>query len=245
MKGVAFHHRWRYALLASIVVFAGYLLMLQPKWILNRLMHRSPGVLYAVDTDQKLIALTIDDGPDSHSTNIILDVLAQNEAHATFFVLVDRVVENEDVVERMVAEGHELGNHLLQDTPSIQHPNYEFESQLEHAHKSLSRFTEIRWFRPGSGWYNRDMLRSLEPYKYRLALGSIYPFDSHIPSSWFASRYIVWRANPGAIIVLHDYGNRGQRTIATLSYALPILKQRGYRIVTLSEMIQTTAPEAN
>jgi peptidoglycan/xylan/chitin deacetylase (PgdA/CDA1 family) len=94
MKGVAFSHRWRYALLASIILFVGYLLMLQPKWILNRLMHRSPEVLYAVDTDQKLIALTIDDGPDSHSTEIILDVLTQNDAHATFFVLIDRVGEN-------------------------------------------------------------------------------------------------------------------------------------------------------
>ena len=245
MKGVAFSHRWRYALLASIILFVGYLLMLQPKWILNRLMHRSPEVLYAVDTDRKLIALTIDDGPDSHSTEIILDVLAQNDAHATFFVLIDRVGENEAVVERVVAEGHELGNHLLQDTPSIQHPNYEFESRLEQAHESLSRYTEIRWFRPGSGWYNRDMLRSLERFKYRLALGSIYPFDSHIPSSWFASRYIVWRAHPGAIVVLHDYGNRGQRTIETLTYILPVLKQRGYRIVTLSELIQTTTREGN
>lgn len=85
----------------------------------------------------------------------------------------------------------------------------------------------------------------MERFHYRLALGSIYPFDSHIPSSWFASRYIVWRAHPGAIIVLHDYGNRGERTVDTLSYALPILKERGYRIVTLSELIQTTTPEVD
>lgn len=245
MEGVAFSFRWRYALPASIILFVGYLLMLQPKWVLNRLMHRSPEVLYSVDTDQKLIALTIDDGPDPHSTELILDVLVQYDTHATFFVLIDRVNENETVIERMVTEGHELGNHLLQDTPSIQHPKNEFESRLEHAHKSLSHFTEIRWFRPGSGWYNREMLQSMERFHYRLALGSIYPFDSHIPSSRFASRYIVWRAHPGAIIVLHDYGNRGERTVDTLSYALPILKERGYRIVTLSELIQTTTPEVD
>jgi len=214
--------------------------MLQPNWVLNRLMHRSPEVLYTVNTDQKLIALTIDDGPDPESTDAILDVLANHDAHATFFVLIEHVNENEDLVERMVAEGHELGNHLLEDTPSIQHPKTEFEAQLEHAHDALSRFTTIRWFRPGSGWYNREMLQALERYQYRLALGSIYPFDSHIPSSWFASRYIVWRAYPGAVIVLHDHGNRGGRTVDTLAYSLPILKERGYRIVTLSELIHAT-----
>jgi peptidoglycan/xylan/chitin deacetylase (PgdA/CDA1 family) len=245
MKGVAFGHRWRYALFASLILFAGYLLMMQPKWILNRLMLRSPDVLYAVDTDQKLIALTIDDGPDPRSTSLILDVLAQHDAHATFFVLTDRIPENEQLIERIVTEGHELGNHLLQDTPSIQHPKSEFETRLELAHESLRRFTDIRWFRPGSGWYNRDMLQALERFHYRLALGSIYPFDSHIPSSWFASRYIVWRAHPGAIIVLHDYGNRGERTAVTLAYSLPIIMQRGYRIVTLSELIHATSLEVD
>jgi peptidoglycan/xylan/chitin deacetylase (PgdA/CDA1 family) len=219
--------------------------MLQPRWILNRIMARSPDVLYAVETEHKLIALTIDDGPDPLSTDLILDVLTENDAHATFFVLVDRVGENEELVDRMVSEGHELGNHLLKDTPSIQHPANEFEYQLEHAHEILSHFAEIRWFRPGSGWFNHEMIESLERFQYRLALGSIYPFDSHLPSSWFASRYIVWRAHPGAIIVLHDYGSRGIRTAESLAYSLPLLKERGYRIVTLSQLLDATTSEIN
>lgn len=219
--------------------------MLQPRWILNRLMTRSPEVLYAVNTEQKLIALTIDDGPDPYSTERILDILDQNNAHATFFVLIDRVNRNEKLIERMVSAGHELGNHLLQDTPSIQHPSFEFDSRLEQAHHVLSNYAEIRWFRPGSGWYNREMIQSLERFQYRIALGSIYPFDSHIPSSWFASRYILWRADPGAIIVLHDYGSRGERTIETLAYSLPRLRARGYQIVTLSQLLEPEATGAN
>ena len=215
--------------------------MLQPRWILNRLMARSPEVLYAVETEQKLIALTIDDGPDPHTTGAILDILAQHDAKATFFVLIDRINGHEVLLERMISEGHELGNHLLQDTPSIRHPALEFDDRLHLAHETLSRFADIRWFRPGSGWYNSDMIRSLERYQYRLALGSIYPFDAHIPSSWFAARYILWRAEPGAIIVLHDYGERGMRTIDTLSFTLPRLKARGYQIVTLSQLLDAGA----
>jgi peptidoglycan/xylan/chitin deacetylase (PgdA/CDA1 family) len=89
------------------------------------------------------------------------------------------------------------------------------------------------------------MIQSLERYNYRLALGSIYPFDSHIPSSWFASHYILWRAHPGAIIVLHDYGSRGIRTAETLSYSLPRLIERGYRIVTLSQLLEEAGAETN
>jgi peptidoglycan/xylan/chitin deacetylase (PgdA/CDA1 family) len=228
---------WRYALPVSLIFVIGYFLMLQPRWILNRLMARSPEVLYAVDTEQKLIALTIDDGPDTASTGAILDILNQYDAKATFFVLIERVNGNEDLVDRMISEGHELGNHLLQDTPSIQHPGLEFDEQLGVAHEALSRFADIRWFRPGSGWYNQEMIQSLERFKYQLALGSIYPFDSHIPSSWFASRYILWRAHPGAIIVLHDYGSRGKRTAETLAYSLPRLNDNGYRLVTLSQLL--------
>jgi peptidoglycan/xylan/chitin deacetylase (PgdA/CDA1 family) len=245
MKGMALTRIWRYALPVSLILFIGYLLMLQPRWILNRLMARSPEVLYAVDTEQKLIALTIDDGPDPQSTGLILDILAKNDTKATFFVLIERVSENDQLVDRMISEGHELGNHLLQDTPSIQHPTFEFDDRLELAHETLSRFADIRWFRPGSGWYNREMIQSLERFKYRLALGSIYPFDSHIPSTWFASRYILWRAHPGAIIVLHDYGLRGIRTAESLAYSLPRLRERGYRIVTLSQLLVEAGVETN
>jgi peptidoglycan/xylan/chitin deacetylase (PgdA/CDA1 family) len=227
---------WRYALPASIILFLGYLIMLQPKWILNRLMARSPEVLYAVGTEEKLIALTIDDGPDPIYTSQILDELAQYDAHATFFLLSDRINGNEALVERLVEEGHELGNHLKEDTPSILHADVEFEERLQTAHETLSQYGEVRWFRPGSGWYNQAMISSLEKYQYRLVLGSIYPFDSHIPSSWFASRYIVWRADPGDVIILHDYGARGKRTVETLNYCLPRLKERGYTIVTLGEL---------
>lgn len=219
--------------------------MLQPRWILNRLMARSPEAYYAIQTEQKIIALTIDDGPDPRSTGLILDTLKKFNAKATFFVLIERIQGNGPVIDRMIAEGHELGNHLLQDTPSIQHPELEFRDRLATAHHQLSTYADIRWFRPGSGWYNQEMIRSLERYDYRLALGSIYPFDSHIPSTWFASRYLVWRAHPGGIIVLHDFGARGVRTVETLAYSLPRLVEKGYRIVTLSELLEVAAVEGD
>lgn len=193
-------------------------------------------VLYEVKTENKIVALTIDDGPDPKTTPAILEILARHNAQATFFVLANQIHQNEGLLKRMVDEGHELGNHLLEDRPSIFHSPDEFESRLTYAHSLLSRFGEVRWFRPGSGLFSREMLAAIERAQYQTALGSVFPLDTHIPSSWFASRYILWRVKPGSVIVLHDHGRRGKRTLETLSIVLPDLIERGYRVSTLTEL---------
>jgi len=221
-----------------VFLFIGVLLFLEPEWVVARLRERSPQVLYSVDSQELVVALTIDDGPDPVETPKILDILKQHGAQATFFLITSRVPGNEDILQRMVDEGHELANHLFYDQPSIQLSEEEFESQLLEAGEILSVFSEVRWFRPGSGWYNDGMLRILEKNGYRCALGSVYPFDPQIGSSWFIKKYVLWKTQPGAIIVLHDYGARGARTAEALETILPELKDRGYRIVTLSELVE-------
>jgi len=199
--------------------------------------YRSPDVLYSVETEEPVVALTIDDGPDPVTTPKILDVLKQHGARATFFLITDRIPGNEQIVVRTVEEGHELANHLTADEPAILLPPSEFEQQLLEAHDALSRFSEVRWFRPGSGWYNEVMLSILRQHGYRCALGSVYPFDPQIPSPRFATRYVLSSVRPGSIIVLHDYGDRGERTASALATILPELSGRGFRVVTLSELL--------
>ena len=217
--------------------------MFQPPWLFNRLSAHSPEVLYSVQTQDPILALTLDDGPDPSTTPRILDLLLEYDARATFFLLSDHIPGNEDLVQRIVDEGHEIGNHLTDDQPSIRFSVDEFEQRLLHAQGVLSQFGEVHWFRPGSGWYNKPMRSVLIQHGYRLALGSIHPFDSHVPSSWFASNYILWRAQPGAIIVLHDIGSRGQRTTETLDKVLPALIARNYRFVTLTELSEQAQSE--
>ena len=89
------------------------------------------------------------------------------------------------------------------------------------------------------------MIRTLSEQGYDLALGSVYPLDAQIPSTTIARSVLLWRARPGAIIVLHDVGARGLRTAKTLSEVLPELERRGYRVVTLSELVGDTDPDTN
>ena len=220
-----------------LLLAAGGAAALRPHWVVALLARRSPDVVYLVETEQPIVALTIDDGPDPVATPKILDVLSRHDAHGTFFLLSSRVPGNEELVRRTVEEGHEIANHLVADEPSILLNDSEFERQLLEADGVLSDFAEVHWFRPGSGWYNDKMLSTLRRHGYQCALGSVYPFDPQVPSSWFATHHVLWNVRPGSIIVLHDYGARGERTATALATILPALNRRGLRVVTLSELL--------
>ncbi len=222
---------------ASVFILFGGVLLLQPEWLFSRLRQRSPEVLYAVDTQSKVVALTIDDGPDENTTPQILDILEEHDARATFFLITDRVPGNEALIQRMTAEGHEIGNHMTADEPSINMSLELFEEKMVAADTVLSEFGDVLWLRPGSGWYNDDMLAVIEEKGYRCALGSVYPYDPQVGSAWFSIHYVLWKTKPGDIIVLHDYQARGRRTARALETILPELVRRGYQIVTLSELI--------
>ena len=225
---------------AVVVILAVLLLLIavflfRPQWITG-LLARGSGVIWLVPTHERVVALTIDDGPDPLTTPPILDLLRRYGAHATFFVISGRVAANEDLVARTIEEGHELGNHLNTDDPAILLDPPEFERQLLASHAVLAQFDDVRWFRPGSGWYHAPMLATLSQHGYRCVLGSVYPFDPQIRSAWFAANYVLWNVRPGSIIVLHDHGGRGLRTAAALAVILPELQRRGLRVVTVSEL---------
>jgi peptidoglycan/xylan/chitin deacetylase (PgdA/CDA1 family) len=224
------------AISLGLVLLIGAGLWTAPRWLVPRIAARSPGCLYSVPTAQRTVALTFDDGPDRAHTREILDVLAANDTRATFFLISERVTGNEALVSAIVGEGHELGNHLTRDEPSIRLAPDAFEAAARDAGAVLARFAPVRWLRPGSGWYDAAMLATIERLGYRCALGSVYPYDPHIRSARVASAYILANVRPGAVIVLHEGGARGPRTVETLRRVLPVLRARGYGVVTLSEV---------
>ncbi len=204
-----------------------------------------PGALYFVDTDQKMVALTIDDGPDPVTTFEILEVLEQYDSKATFFLISSHVSGNEDVVNQIVRQGHELGNHMTYDEPTYKLKHSEFVSKFNEAGRMLSQFAKTNWFRPGSGFYSSKMISYLnrDERGYLCALGSVYPFDAEIPSSFFSIVFISLNVKPGSIIILHDRGQRGKRTVKTLKRILPRLQSRGYKVTTLTELYNARSRE--
>ncbi len=222
---------------AAVLSFL-FLLLRQPPWLVRMIAERTPGVLYFVDTPEPVVALTLDDGPDGDTTDRILQLLERHAARATFFLISDRIPGNEGVVAKIVEQGHEIGNHLTRDTPSIKLSPAEFEDALLEAHEVLSRFASPRWARPGGGWFSASMLNIMGRHGYRCALASVYPYDPHIPFTAYTVRHVLSNTRPGAVIALHDGGTRGQRTLAALERILPELARRGFRVVTLSELVE-------
>jgi peptidoglycan-N-acetylglucosamine deacetylase len=231
--------RFRWPIWSALGVVAagvGLLLVGPPVWLVDRLAAAFPGCLYRVRTQERLVALTLDDGPDERTTPLILTELRRHAARATFFLIGERVPGHEALLRRLVDEGHELGNHLMQDRPAIRLGAEELARDLDQSHALLAPYAQVRWARPGSGWYSRETVAAMSRKGYECALGSVYPYDATIPSSAFAGRYILRNVRPGAVIVLHDGGARGRRTARTLGTVLPELRRRGYRVVALREL---------
>lgn len=225
-------------LLITLVLILLVLILFQPEWIMAKLRSHSPEVLYSINTDRPVVALTIDDGPDGTYSPLILEVLEEYQAHATFFLITERVPGNEAIVQKMVEAGHEIGNHLTADEPSIRLTSQGFEQALEESDQILSQYGEVIWMRPGSGWFNDEMLEIVKNHDYQIALGSIYPYDPQIGLAWYSAKYVLWKVKPGAVIVLHDYQKRGKRTVEALNEILPELADRGYQVVTLTDLVK-------
>ena len=213
-----------------------------PAGVMRAIAAGNPGCVYELPRGDKVVALTLDDGPDSATTPELLRILAANDAQATFFLISGHLPGNDSLVMRLVQEGHEIGNHFSRNEASIALPHRDFVASFLQADSALRRFAPVRWVRPGSGHYNWRMIRTFREHSYRCALGSIYPFDPQIPvpafSAWVARRNV----RPGAIIILHDSGYKGRNTIKTLRKLLPDLRRKGYRIVTLSQLAAPTEP---
>jgi peptidoglycan/xylan/chitin deacetylase (PgdA/CDA1 family) len=230
--------RWvGWGVLGIALAGTGALLAAPPTWVLDRLAARFPGCLFRVVTKEPVVALTIDDAPGAGTTVAILAALRRHGARATFFLIGRQVRGREQVVRRLAAEGHEIGNHFMQDRPGIRLEPGEFARDLDEAHETLAPYGSLRWARPGSGWYSGAMVDVMRRRGYECALGSVYPYDAAIPWVGFASWHILRNVRPGAIIVLHDRGPRGWRTARTLRSVLPALRERGYQVVTLSQLV--------
>jgi peptidoglycan/xylan/chitin deacetylase (PgdA/CDA1 family) len=131
------------AVLAMLLLLLLALLVLvyaQPAWVMDLVVrHSHTSVLWCVRTSAHVCALTIDDAP-SPATPQILDLLRDHGVTATFFIISNNIKGNEEVVRRIVREGHRLGNHLTEDRASILDELHVFEQKLQECDAAIARF---------------------------------------------------------------------------------------------------------
>jgi len=242
MRRPRFTRRKWLALLAVAVLLVlagamGGIVWMQPRFVVRGLANLNPEVLFEVQTTRKIVALTIDDGPHEDNTPGVLDLLSERGVRVTFFILGDHIPGNEALLRRMKADGHELGNHLVEDRPSVTLPAEEFTRQLLVVDPWIAPEAEYRWMRPGSGWFTPDMIRRVASYGYGVCLGSIFPHDDVIHDPETLADDVLGRVYPGAIIILHDGDGERRNLVQTLERVLDGLDAQGFEVLTVSGLV--------
>ena len=227
-----------FLIVACVLILPLYVVYKPPNALIRYLQQRWPDVIWQVPTTSgKVLALTIDDAPSGHSREL-MQILAANNASATFFVIGSQVPGNEANLVDLVKAGHELGNHAMFDEASRSLSDTELRTQIEIVQGYIAAAYKAanvpqptaRYFRPGSGFFSTRMRENIASLGYKLVLGSIYPHDPQIPYAWINARHILSMARPGGIIICHD---RRPWTAPMLGKVLPELRRRGYRINSL------------
>ncbi len=226
-----------------IVITPLYLIYKPPDFLIRYFQHRWPDVLWRVSTSSKIVALTIDDGLSEY-TEEIMQVLKANGATATFFIIGSQIVGHEETLQRLIRNGNELGNHAMHDEPSrslrdatLVEQIQSVEEMLQEAYTAVGAEPPPKYFRPGSGFFSGRMLKILGRLGYRLVLGNIYPHDPQIPFWRVNASHILSMLRPGGIIICHD---RRSWTVPMLQKVIPEIRRKGYRIVTVTELIRET-----
>lgn len=205
-----------------------------------------PKIIFKVKTKEKVIALTFDDGPHPFYTPQIIDILAIKNIKATFFVTGENIEANKKLTTRMIAEGHELGNH------SYYHKNLIFKNSKYIKEEILRTDRILRkigykgdiHFRPPFGRILFTAALVLASLNKNIIMWNVPTKDYKEKDKNTILNRINKRIKPGAIIVLHDSGiirtgkliNR-QATVDTVNVLIDNLHQQGYKFKKISELI--------
>jgi len=192
-----------------------------------------------VDTDQPLVALTLDDGPTADGTPWALSTLRRYRVHATFFLIGASAAGQEKLVQQILADGNEVGNHSFTHVRMVGHSAGFYDSEIMRTDAALRQagVQDLHLFRPPYGKKLIGLPRALARHDYRLIMWDVEDSSGAATPQAYAAE-VVRQARPGSIILMHVM-YRGDR-IAQAAFPLVLqgLKARGFRIVTVGELLR-------
>jgi polysaccharide deacetylase family sporulation protein PdaB len=220
-------------------------------WFANKYVYRGFGlqvpIIRAGGPYFKVVALTFDDGPDPVYTPQILDILKDHGVKATFFIVGRHAEHYPEIVKRIAADGHSIGNHTYTHPINLVVLSREkIAREIERTEEAIVKACGDRpyLFRPPRGLYNKNLMDVLKERKYTLVLWSLSSRDWQEPSY----KEITWRISTGVkngdILLFHDSGSlivpeggSRENTVGALPHVIKELRDKGYRFVTVSDLI--------
>ncbi|MHA3771264.1 glycosyltransferase [Verrucomicrobiota bacterium sgz303538] len=203
--------------------------------------------------DKHAVSITFDDGPDPVWTPKVLDILKRRGVKATFFVVGRNAEDHPDLVRRIIAEGHEIGNHTYTHGNLAVMPEWRMRLELDATERLIESLTGVSTmlFRPP---YNADSTPSnvdeLVPLQfaekelgYTVVLEKIDPQDWAKPGADTILQRVKDQRTQGNVILLHDAGGDRRQTVEALPRILDWLEERGDRVVSLSELVHIPREE--
>jgi peptidoglycan/xylan/chitin deacetylase (PgdA/CDA1 family) len=198
----------------------------------------------SVHTSLPAIAITFDDGPHPELTPKLLDILKERGIRATFFVIGKNVETYPEIARRIVAEGHEIANHSWSH-PALSKASAErVRSEITKTNAIIERVTGVRPFfmRPPYGATNQALNRRMnDEFGLKVIMWSVDPQDWRFRNALRVSSQLIQNAKPGDILLAHDIH---ASTIAAMPATLDALLAKGFRFLTVSELLALDSPTA-
>jgi peptidoglycan/xylan/chitin deacetylase (PgdA/CDA1 family) len=186
---------------------------------------------------EKVIALTFDDGPWPETPKV-LTVLREFNVKATFFILGRNLPLYPDIIKQVVQEGHAVGNHTWTHSyPKMEPQKAKAEIENTSARLQLMTGLKTRLFRPPGGILNNGVADYARSKNYAIIMWSIDTKDYQKPTATLLANRVLNQARPGDIVLMHDGGGNRSQTIEALKIIIPELQKRGYRFVTVPELL--------
>ena len=185
----------------------------------------------------KYIAMTFDDGPHPRNTPRLLDILKRRNVKATFYVVGPNAKRYPAIMQRIVAEGHEIGNHTMTHRKLRGLPDSVVKQELQETHDIILQVTgkAPRSFRPPYGAFDTAQRQMIfNEFGYPTVLWNVDPEDWKRPGVSVVTRRLIDGARPGGILLAHDIHSP---TIDAMPSTLNGLLNRGYQFVTFSQLV--------
>ena len=197
-------------------------------------------VYRSVPTGDKRIALTFDDGPHPTLTPRILEILDRYGIKATFFVVGINAENYPEALKSVAKKGHEIGNHTYSHNLLKSIPKEKIEKEISDTEREINKIREydLKLLRPPCGFYDERLEKIAMDKGSKIVLWSIDTLDWSHASAKNMSRKILKNAKDGDIILFHDYVSGEYNTPEALEIIIPILLEKGYEFVTVSELLQ-------
>lgn len=196
-------------------------------------------VLYVGQQDEKIIYLTFDDCPENKNISVILDVLEQHQAKATFFMTASYIKDHPDIVRRIVEDGSIIGNHTTNHVVVSQLSFEKFQTELQGVEEAYSNATGDqlpKYFRPPCGRFSEASLKYAEQMGYTTVFWSFcYPDWNENRQLSLEQVYtlILRELHPGEIMMLHSQSSTNVRVLELIISAL---SEMGYSFASIAEI---------